>query len=235
MFDRLMESRRRRERRIAGTVTSVAAHAAIVLLAVIATSRADPAPTVGVVAENPIWVDPTRQPSGRESTAESGSVEESSSIDSPVESFPDPGEIDVDIPSPVAGPSVDIGAIVGRIGASDSRPASSSGSGTLDPGGVFTTGSVERTASLRAGGPTPRYPELLRSARIEGKVDLRFVVDTLGRVEPGSPVVLSSTNALFTASVRAVLPKLRFTPATANGRKVRMMVEMPFVFRLEGR
>jgi hypothetical protein len=32
--------------------------------------------------------------------------------------------------------------------------------------------------------------------------------------------------------VRAVLPSLRFTPAEIGGRKVRMLVDLPFEFRL---
>ena len=62
---------------------------------------------------------------------------------------------------------------------------------------------------------------------------VRFVVDTTGRVERGSVQVVSSSNELFTASVRSALPSLRFRPASAGGRLVRQLVELPFEFALE--
>ncbi|MDQ6828838.1 MAG: energy transducer TonB, partial [Gemmatimonadota bacterium] len=60
----------------------------------------------------------------------------------------------------------------------------------------------------------------------------QFNVDTAGRAEPASFKVLKSTNDLFTSSVRNVLPQMRFYPAETGGRKVRMVVQQPFVFKL---
>ena len=61
---------------------------------------------------------------------------------------------------------------------------------------------------------------------------VEFVVDTLGRVEPGSLQVLQSEHELFTSSVREVAPRLRFMAAEARGRKVRQLVRLPFRFDL---
>jgi hypothetical protein len=48
-----------------------------------------------------------------------------------------------------------------------------------------------------------------------------------------NPVVIrESSHDLFAQAIRAVLPSLRFTPAVAGGRKVRMLVDLPFEFRL---
>jgi protein TonB len=94
---------------------------------------------------------------------------------------------------------------------------------------------VESIVALRPGSPPPRYPIALRAAGIEGSVEMRFVVDTLGRVEPGSATVLVSTDPRFTAAVEEALPRLRFTPARHGGRAVRMLVQMPFRFEIEER
>ena len=78
----------------------------------------------------------------------------------------------------------------------------------------------------------PAYPAVLRRSGVEGAVRIRFVVDTLGRVELSSVDVRATTNEAFTEAVRAVLPKLRFTPAEVGRRRVRQLVEMPFIFSL---
>lgn len=79
--------------------------------------------------------------------------------------------------------------------------------------------------------PAPRYPESLRQAGVEGKVLARFIVDTLGRVEPGSIVLLESSHALFAEAVRDALVRQRYAPAESGGRRVRQLVLRPFAFR----
>ena len=69
------------------------------------------------------------------------------------------------------------------------------------------------------GGAVPAYPALLRSAGVAGAVLVEFVVDTLGRVEPGSLRLVHADHELFAASVRDVAPRLRFLPAEAQGRQ----------------
>jgi protein TonB len=70
----------------------------------------------------------------------------------------------------------------------------------------------------------------MRTTGISGRVRIRFVVDTTGRVDPSSVQVIESTHDLFTNAVRAVLPSLRFKPSEANGQRVRSLAEMPFDF-----
>jgi protein TonB len=78
----------------------------------------------------------------------------------------------------------------------------------------------------------PRYPERLRIAGVNGRVRIRFVVDTTGRVEPTSLQILESTHDMFTTSVRDVLPVLRFKPSEANGQRVKSLAEMAFEFQI---
>lgn len=89
---------------------------------------------------------------------------------------------------------------------------------------------VEAPARLRQDSPRPAYPPLLREAGVAGEVFAQFVVDTTGRVEASSLKVLRSTHELFTASVRAALETLRYTPARVSGRPVRQLVQETFVF-----
>lgn len=69
-------------------------------------------------------------------------------------------------------------------------------------------------------------------AGVEGQVVAQFVVDVEGRVEAGTVRLVRSGNALFDEAVRTGLARMRFTPAEIAGRKVRQLVEIPFVFAL---
>ena len=91
---------------------------------------------------------------------------------------------------------------------------------------------VEKPAMARPDNPGPRYPEMLRSAGVEGEAMMQFVVDTTGRAEPGSIKVIKASHELFGAAVKAVLPQMRFIPAEVGGRKVRMLVQQSFAFGL---
>ena len=83
-----------------------------------------------------------------------------------------------------------------------------------------------------AGTPAPRYPDILRTAGVEGEVLTSFVVDTFGRADPQSLRVLHSTHDLFTTSVRNLLPSMTFRPAVVGGRKVKQLVQQPFTFSI---
>jgi TonB family protein len=78
----------------------------------------------------------------------------------------------------------------------------------------------------------PRYPESLRQAAIEGRVLVRFKVDTLGLIDPASVTIVSSTHDLFSRAVLSALGGFRFRPAEVNGRRVVALAEMPFEFAI---
>jgi protein TonB len=86
---------------------------------------------------------------------------------------------------------------------------------------------------LREAPVPPRYPEQLRRAGVDGSVLVKFVVDTLGRIDPASVEVLRSTHDLFTVAVRESLARLRFRPAIVGARKVPAAAVMPFQFTLK--
>jgi protein TonB len=95
----------------------------------------------------------------------------------------------------------------------------------------ITTGS-ELVARIVGAPARPRYPESLRAAGLGGRVLVQFTVDTAGRVDPQAVRVLESTHDLFARAVLEVLPRYRFVPAEANGRRVRMVAQMPFEFTI---
>ena len=97
---------------------------------------------------------------------------------------------------------------------------------------VYSESQVEKPVMAVAGSATPRYPDVLKAAGVEGEVDVSFVVDTTGRAEPATFRILSSTHELFAAAVRSALAGMRFIPAEAGGRKVKQHVQQPFVFRI---
>jgi protein TonB len=92
---------------------------------------------------------------------------------------------------------------------------------------------VEKQVQQVPGTGNLRYPDMLRSANVEGEVLAQFVVDTTGRFEAGSFKVLKSSHDLFTSAVRSALPNMRFYPAEVGGRKVKQLVQQPFTFSLQ--
>jgi protein TonB len=91
---------------------------------------------------------------------------------------------------------------------------------------------VEKQVSQIPGSMNLRYPDMLRSANVEGEVLVQFVVDTTGRVERGSIKILKSSHELFTNAVNSALPGARYYPAEIGGRKVKQLVQQPFNFTL---
>lgn len=89
-------------------------------------------------------------------------------------------------------------------------------------------------AATLGGGIRPRYPDALRQSRVEGRVEIEFVVDERGRVDMRTVKVVESTHDLFAAAVRNALGGMRFSPAKVNGTPVRQYVRLPVVFKLQG-
>lgn len=97
-------------------------------------------------------------------------------------------------------------------------------------GGVYLEYQVEKQVAQVPGTTGAKYPDVLRSAKVEGMVLAQFVVDTAGRYEEGTFKVLKSSHELFTQAMRDALPQMRFTPAEVGGVKVRQLVQQPITF-----
>jgi periplasmic protein TonB len=226
MLNRLLESQAYHERSVSGAVASVTAHTALIGLAIYATAQArvEMSPPTQVVRS--FYLAPPKPPSPSVSAPGIAAIPIGHRL-----LFVNPALsitlVPIDIPLNTIG-AADFGrdAIGGFVSSGAGHAASEGGNET------FRAEQVERQVSLVAGSAAPRYPEALRMAGVEGRVVAQFVVDVGGRVEEGTVRLLRSDNALFDEAVRAALARMRFTPAEIAGRKVRQLVEMPFVFAL---
>lgn len=96
---------------------------------------------------------------------------------------------------------------------------------------IFTAEQVDVPARADSGALlAPMYPDSLWRAGISGVVLVEFVVDTTGRVEPGTVGIVSTTHPLFAEAVRVALPDARFRPAAREGHPVRQFVIQPLRF-----
>lgn len=90
---------------------------------------------------------------------------------------------------------------------------------------------VEEPPALLAH-PEPRYPEVLRQAGVEGRVLVEAVLDTLGRVEPGSLRVVRGAHPLLEAEALVVVRGSRYRAGRMGTRAVRVRIQVPVGFAL---
>ena len=102
----------------------------------------------------------------------------------------------------------------------------------LNEGQTYFEFQVEKPVTAMPGNPSPRYPDELRAAGVEGEVLAQFIVGQDGTVDMDTFKVLKSTHDDFTTAVRNALPNMRFNPPEVGGRAVRQLVQMPFAFNL---
>ena len=81
--------------------------------------------------------------------------------------------------------------------------------------------------------PQPRYPSMAERIGLEGRVLLRFVIDTTGRVDKSSIEVLETTEEQFTRPAVDAVTRAQFRPALLSGNPVRQLAEesIRFVMR----
>jgi TonB family protein len=79
--------------------------------------------------------------------------------------------------------------------------------------------------------PSLEYPDWLRRAGIQGRVLVRAVIDTAGRVEPESIEIIDTPDPGFARPVLRFLGRVRFRPGRLAGRPVRVLVWIPFDFK----
>lgn len=91
---------------------------------------------------------------------------------------------------------------------------------------------VERPPVLDLRAARVRYPDMLRSANVEGSVVARFVVDAHGKVEMAGFRAETSSHDLFTLAVKNAVSQWRFVPARNHGRAVRVWERVRVEFML---
>ena len=225
MLTNLLESRRKPRRSLGGSFVSLVTHAALITFAIRATLHAGERRTESVsTIEFAEVKDDVRKPP---KTLEVR-------VAPPPKGFQ---TLTVPLNIPDALPAIDLTRRptnesdwlgIGPPGGRDTGIAP--GTQAADP--VYFETQVEKPVMPAPGSPAPRYPELLKSAGVEGEVVASFVVDSAGRADPATFRILKSANALFDAAVKAALPAMRFIPAEVGGRKVKQQVQQPFVFAI---
>jgi protein TonB len=133
-------------------------------------------------------------------------------------------------PADFTGIGVEGGVADGVIGGTGD--AESSGGGPLD--GIYdeATEDARYTPARLIRQVAPQYPPTLRQAYIEGFVVIRFVVDTLGQVEPASVEVLESSRPAFNQPATQAILATRFAAARFDNRPVRQLTTQRISFRL---
>lgn len=114
------------------------------------------------------------------------------------------------------------------------RRLAAAGAGDLDrqmaSKTVYTADQVDEPAILAPRTVTPIYPDTLWRAGVNGRVVAEFIVGADGLIEQRTFGVASTTHPYFSASVRSALETAIFRAATLAGKKVRQLVQVPFVF-----
>jgi protein TonB len=234
MFNNLLESKPKKEKRGGGTVVSIVLHSVLIAVAVYATANA------AIQNEKP-------------KQEKIDFVETPKDEPPPPKDEPPPPPPDVvAAPPPPKGfqvltAPVEIPDVLPDIDLSKKMTDEADFSGKGVAGGratgvgdkapppvqsdqPFFEFQVEKPVTALPGSPPPRYPDILRQAGVEGEVLAQFIVDTTGRAEMNSFKVLKTSHDLFGNAVKNALPAMRFIPAEVGGRKVRQLVQQPFSF-----
>ena len=77
--------------------------------------------------------------------------------------------------------------------------------------------------------PRPEYPEIARTAGMEGRVVVRMLIGLDGRVRRAE---MEKSNPMFDAEALEAARRWTFTPALTDGKPVMVWVRVPFEFRL---
>jgi protein TonB len=88
---------------------------------------------------------------------------------------------------------------------------------------------VSATAASRA--VQDAYPEQLKKAGIGGTVQVQFVVDEKGKVDPASVEVVAASLPQLGEAAKAAVQQIEFKPGTAKGSAVKSRVLLPLVFK----
>lgn len=87
--------------------------------------------------------------------------------------------------------------------------------------------SQEMTARLLA----RSYPPALKRSGVTGQVQMQFVVDATGRVEPSSVKIVDASSQQFADAAKSVVEEIKFKPGQLKGQAVRSVVSLPIVYQ----
>jgi protein TonB len=233
VFENLIESNRKRQASIGQQVLSLFLHLAIIFGAVKATQGAAEVIREIAVDTTMIFLKPPEAPPPPAPPPENVVV----SANPPPQGFQvitPPDNIPTEIP-PVnlnerfdpkdfTGKGVEGGIATGVVGGTGPVPIE---------GEVFLAAEVDETP--QAADPAacqPKYPPVMQSAGIPGKVVMQFVVNTDGHVDPSTFKVVSTTHKAFEDPAREAMLMCSFKPGKSRGQAVRVLVQQALSFKL---
>jgi protein TonB len=232
LFNTLLESKPKKEKRSGGTIASIVLHAALITGAAVATAGAaihnekvKEEKVQFTQAPKPEPPPPPKPPPPRDVVVAPPPPKGFQVLTAPV-NIPDVLPT-VDLTKKVT----DEADFSGKGAQGGVAKGKEGGTGVVTDQPYFDF-QVEKQAGTVPGSPAPSYPEMLKSAGIEGEVLAQFVVDTNGRADMSTFKVLKSSQEGFTEEVKRALPKMRFYAAEIGGHKVKQLVQEPFAFNL---
>lgn len=223
MFETLIESKRKADRKKLFGVGSVSliTHTVIIAAAVYATASAGRTDTAVKVDTTMVFLQEQQQQKPPE--------QQVVQLDVQLKGFQTvvaPTEIPTDIPpinlqerfdpKDYSGTGVEGGVATGMV---------------PTEGQVYAEAIVEEKPEFLSG-PLPVFPELLKQARIQGRVMVQAVIDTTGRAEANTVKIIASPNPGFDQPAKTALLRTLFRPARVHGRAVRVLIQLPYDFKL---
>ncbi len=230
MFENLIESKRKRQNSLLQQAVSAILHVVLIFGAVKATQGAAEAIKEITVDTTMVFLKPPPEPPPP--TPPENVVVSANPPPQGFQLVAPPENIPTEIP-PVnlnerfdpkdfTGKGIEGGIATGVVG----------GTGPIIEGEVFLAAEVDETpqADNATGACTPKYPPVMESAGIPGKVVMQFVVNVNGRVDPGSFKVMSTTHKAFENPARDAMFKCPFKPGKSRGQPVRVLVQQSLSF-----
>ncbi|MEP6780054.1 MAG: energy transducer TonB [Gemmatimonadaceae bacterium] len=236
MLNNLIESKAKQQKRFGGQAFSLIAHAVVVAGAVVLTANAgiinektkeEKVDFVEVKKDEPKPPEPDKPPPPPDVVVQQPPPKGFQVLQAPIEI---PTVIpDIDLSKKMT----DVSDFTGKGVAGGTAKGVGSGPAPPPQGDQpYFEFQVEKPVVAAPGSPGPVFPEMLKSAGVEGTVLAQFIVDTTGRAEVASFKVLKSDHAQFELAVKNALPRMRFLPAEVGGKKVKQLVQQPFQFSL---
>jgi protein TonB len=236
VFENLIESGKKPQMSLGQSVVSVFVHAGLILGAIKATQGAAEVVKDIMVDTTMVFLKPPETPPPPEKLPENVVV----SANPPPQGFQvvtPPDNIPTEIP-PVnlnerfdpkdfTGKGIEGGIATGVVGGTGAVP-------TIE-GEVFLAAEVDETPQVENPAACQgKFPPVMQSAGIPGKVTMQFVVNTDGKVDPSTVKVISSTHKAFEEPAKQGITSsgCTFKVGKSRGQPVRVLVQQAVAFKV---
>jgi protein TonB len=237
VFENLIESNHKKKSSLSQTVISFALHVGVIFGAVKATQGVAEGVRDIVVDTTMIFMKPPETPPPPPTPPPENVVVSANPPPQGFQVITPPDNIPTEIP-PVnlnerfdpkdfTGKGVEGGIASGIVGGTGPVP-------TIE-GEVFLAAEVDETPQIQPGSNClGKFPPVMESAGIPGKVVLQFVVNADGKVDPAGIKVVSSTHKAFEAPAKQGITSATctFSPGKSRGQPVRVLVQQSVSFKV---